>query len=208
MPDGDGNQAAVSAGQANGETTALVHGRHVQRKKKVPFLAMWLAVSALSMMFGALTILYLVRLQDKLNYPFEAPHSLWISTFFILASSLTLWLGTRAIRRGDRSRLFFLATLTLFFGVLFLFSQGVAWVELVRAEVFTAKNPFRDLFYIITAVHGAHVLFGVGWLGVVVYKSYHGSYTKDRHLGVELFDMYWHFMGIVWIVFFAILMFL
>lgn len=208
MSDGLGRQSEVSTGQGNGEAGVHGHGGTILRRKRIPFLAMWLAVSALSMMFGALTILYLVRLQDKLNYPFEAPNALWISTFFILASSLTLWLGTRAIRRGDRSRLFFLATLTLFFGVLFLFSQGVAWAELFRAEVFTAKNPFRDLFYVITAVHGAHVLFGVGWLGVVVFKSYKGSYTKDRHLGVELFDMYWHFMGIVWVVFFAILMFL
>lgn len=171
-------------------------------------LGMKLAVASLSAMFGALTILYLLQLPRKLEYPFEAPRSLWVSTVMILLSSLALWQGVRAIRVGDRGKLFARVSYTMLFGVLFLASQGFAWSELIRAQVFSPTNPVRDLFYVLTAVHGIHVLAGIAWLGFVVRKAYRGEYSRSAHLGIELFSMYWHFMGIVWIVFFAILMFL
>ncbi len=201
QPENEQNQGATNGSSARMSVPA-------GRRRTAPYLAMWLAVSALSTMFGALTILYLIRLQDKLSYPFDAPNSLWVSTVMILASSLTLRIGSKSIRRGDRAALFTFVTLTLFFGVLFLASQGFAWSELIRQQVFATTNPFRDLFYVLTGVHGAHVFVGIGWLAYVVWKSYRGRYTNAQHLGIDLFSMYWHFMAIVWIVFFMILKFL
>lgn len=190
----------------NGEIQAVDSYKSFGVRTRV--LGMKLAVGSLSAMFGALTVLYLLQLPRKLDYPFKAPNSLWVSTAMILLSSLAVWLGLRAIRAGDRRKLFVRISYTMLFGVLFLASQGFAWSGLVKAQVFAPTNPVRDLFYVLTGVHGAHVLAGIVWLGVVVRKAYRGGYSKSAHLGVELFSLYWHFMAIVWIFFFVMLVFL
>jgi heme/copper-type cytochrome/quinol oxidase subunit 3 len=50
-----------------------------------------------------------------------------------------------------------------------------------------------------------HVLGGVGWLALLLIKARRGDYSADKHLGVELFGLYWHFVDIVWIVLFTVI---
>jgi cytochrome c oxidase subunit 3 len=88
----------------------------------------------------------------------------------------------------------------------FLAGQLVAWQHLVAAGFFVATNPANAFFYLITALHGLHIVGGVAGLGCVLANSWRRPGDADRlRLGVEMCAMYWHFLLLVWIVLFSIL---
>ncbi|MCH8275638.1 MAG: heme-copper oxidase subunit III [Armatimonadetes bacterium] len=206
-----GDRIGKSAGQGNGSGRNggdFGGSRGANGSFQMAHLGMWLAVGALSMMFGALALLYLARLGEKPNFVFEAPEVLWLSTVLILASSATCHAGLRAVRRGNQGQFRNYAAVTLLLGLLFVASQAYAWVQLQQAGLADPTNPFSVLFWILTGVHAFHVLAGLGWIGYVLYGANRGVFTAKRHLAVDLSSIYWHFMDGVWVVFFALFVFL
>ena len=91
--------------------------------------------------------------------------------------------------------------------VAFLVGQLLAWRELVAAGYALASNPANSFFYLLTAVHGLHVLGGlVAWPGDA--RGWRGSETETEEvrLSVDLCAIYWHFLLFVWLVLFALLL--
>ncbi|MFH1681903.1 MAG: cytochrome c oxidase subunit 3 [Candidatus Eisenbacteria bacterium] len=65
---------------------------------------------------------------------------------------------------------------------------------------------FGFTFYMLTGLHAAHVLGGLIALAVVTARAHRGAYSAADHAGIELCARYWHFLDIVWIVLFAVLL--
>ena len=65
-------------------------------------------------------------------------------------------------------------------------------------------NLFGTTFFTLTGFHGAHVTVGVIWLLSLLFYSYRGGVTPERHLDVDLAALYWHFVDVVWIVIFTV----
>ncbi len=170
-------------------------------------LGVWLAVGSITMLFGALVMLYMVRQDERANYVFHAPASMIFSTAVLLISSFTYQKGLLAIRRNQQKHFLNLMAATLALGLLFLVSQFVGWTQLALAGLFSPKNPFCVLFYVITAVHALHLLAGLIWLGIVYTYARRGVFTAKKHLAPELLAIYWHFMDGVWVVLFFMLWF-
>jgi cytochrome c oxidase subunit 3 len=168
-------------------------------------IGMWLFVGSLSMFFAALVAAYAYRLDDKPNYYFPWPPSLWVSTGAIVLSSVTLWVAHRAVRAGlMRKGLGYLGT-TLALGWIFVLSQFVAWLLLRHAGIFAPTNPIAGQFYLLTSIHGFHLIIGIGWLIYLFYLAKHGIITAKSHLALDLGALYWHFMTVVWIAFFVMI---
>lgn len=137
-----------------------------------------------------------------------------LNTFILIVSSLTVVLALSAVQEGDqrRFRRFLLATAAL--GAIFLGIQGYEYSKLlheglnvknsIEHEGITYPATYGSTFYIQTGFHGMHVFGGVVWLGIVIFKAFRGVYTREDHLGVELFGLYWHFVDLVWILLFTI----
>lgn len=88
-----------------------------------------------------------------------------------------------------------------------LFEEIVIEGELTDAEFETLVEEtgnFGMRFYAPTAFHGAHVIIGVIWALVVLWKGYRGVYDENP-IGVELFGLYWHFVDVVWIFLFTLI---
>ncbi|MBI3725408.1 cytochrome c oxidase subunit 3, partial [bacterium] len=64
------------------------------------------------------------------------------------------------------------------------------------------------IFYCLTWIHALHVLGGLVILGVCLANAWRGRYTLDAHLGVELCELYWHFLLAVWLVLVVMLFFM
>ncbi|MFH0982206.1 MAG: cytochrome c oxidase subunit 3 [Planctomycetota bacterium] len=60
-------------------------------------------------------------------------------------------------------------------------------------------------FYLLTGLHGAHVIGGLVPLTVVTTKAFRGRYTRDYYPGVKYVAMYWHFLDVVWLVMFVVI---
>jgi cytochrome c oxidase subunit 3 len=129
-----------------------------------------------------------------------------VNTLLLVGSSVAMQNGLMAARQG---RMESVKTSLLTAGgsaVLFLLGQLWVWRQLVDLGYFAAGNPANAFFYLLTALHGAHLLGGlVAWTRLVA-RLAHGD-TRRLRMGMELCTVYWHFLLVVWLIFFALLLY-
>jgi cytochrome c oxidase subunit 3 len=88
----------------------------------------------------------------------------------------------------------------------FLAGQLLAWRQLSASGYFMASGPASAFFYLLTGVHGLHLLGGLLVWGKTVVRMAHGAELIDLRLSVELCTVYWHYLLLVWLVLFAVLL--
>jgi cytochrome c oxidase subunit 3 len=148
------------------------------------------------------------------------PSILWLNTAVLLLSSLTIeiarrhmfremdvmdeWLGLgRPVSRAAMPWL--IATLVL--GCLFVAGQVVAWHQLAAQRIFYYTSQSSHSFFLFTGMHGLHLLLGVAALTGALIGLFVSKQTETRQIMVDLAAWYWHSMGLLWIVLFALLAF-
>jgi len=171
-------------------------------------LAMWLFLASDCLLFGALISTYVLYRGASLvgPYPsevFDIPYTS-VSSFVLLASSLTMVLALAAIQRGEmgRMRVWLLATGLL--GMTFVGGQVYEFTTFYREGLTLSTNLFGTTFYVLTGFHGTHVGVGVLMLLSLVAMSFTGRITPRDTMAVELVGLYWHVVDIVWIVIFTV----
>ncbi len=158
----------------------------------------WLGIAAITMSFAALTSAIIVRQGSDPEWQhIQLPPIVYFNTLVLLSSSLTLELARRKPGQEPARRLpWLLVTLSL--GLLFVLGQFLAWRQLAARGVFLATNPSSSFFYVLTGVHGLHLLGGIAALAYVVARLA----GKSRVLSGSMFEaasIYWHFMGGLWV---------
>jgi cytochrome c oxidase subunit 3 len=123
------------------------------------FTAIQLALAGIVMFFMALTSSFLVRkgLGDDW-VSFALPRVLWANTLVLLASSGAIQFARARLRSGDTEGFRRWWAITTALGALFLAGQFAAWRQLAAQGVFLATNPSSSFFYLLTALHGLHLL--------------------------------------------------
>ena len=175
---------------------------------------MWVVVAAISMSFAAFTSSMIVRQGSSADWlHFQLPRVLYVNTLILLASSVTLELTRRRViaipatlrhSSVDASTLLSNGIYWLYvtgaLGLIFILGQFLAWRNLAGQGLYLATNPSSSFFYVFTALHGVHLLGGIGGLAYVLRKLT-GSKTDSaiyvRSFGA--FSIYWHFMDILWV---------
>jgi cytochrome c oxidase subunit III len=133
------------------------------------------------------------------------PRLLWFNTAVLLLSSVALQAAQVAGRRNDIDGVIVGLCAGGASAVTFLIGQLLAWRELGAAGYFLASNPANSFFYLITAVHGLHLMGGLTALGRTIAKVWHGAPVTELRLSVELCAIYWHFLLLVWLVLLGLL---
>jgi heme/copper-type cytochrome/quinol oxidase subunit 3 len=132
----------------------------------------------------------------------EPPELRRISLFTVvlLGSSVPVFWAEAGIRRGDQRRLRLGLLLSFLLGASFMVNLVFEYEEL---HFGVRDNAYASLYYAITGLHGLHVFVGLLMNLVVQIKAWQGKFTADRHLTVEIFGLYWHFVDVVWIFVFS-----
>ncbi len=171
----------------------------------------WVAVSAIAMSFAALTSALVVRQGSGADWQrFALPRILYLDTLILIASSYTLELArkrfaARALLRSDdgaqaralRSNGLYWLNITLTLGLFFVAGQVLAWQRLASQGLFLATSPSSSFFYLLTAMHGLHLLGGVLGLIYVGYRLRHNARNAQTSLGTAA--VYWHFVDLLWV---------
>ena len=163
------------------------------------------------MTFGGLIAAYLVIATNNVAewHPFDLPLPVWISTVLIIASSVTYHFGKSAVDRVSPliARKWFVVTTVI--GAAFISSQLLAWVELSARGLYMSANPYAGFFFLLTAVHAAHVLGGIIALGAILLRTLRPAHTDEDVLRwrslAQVVGWYWHFMGALWLLIFILL---
>ncbi len=160
-------------------------------------LGMWLGLASISMMFMGFSSAYILgRGARSLWGDLSAPPFVWINTVILLASSLTVELARRA--RGSEELKRWL-TLTCLLGSAFLAGQLWVWKMLADQGVYLSGSPHSSFFYLLTGVHGVHLLGGVAALVYLTARTWRSVTPSPKKSSLDVTALYWHFMDGLWI---------
>jgi len=158
---------------------------------------------------GSLFALFISAYSMRMNMvdwrALPVPRLLWFNTGVLILSSVALQWAHVAARRNDMDGVIIGLCAGGAFAVIFLVGQLLAWQQLRVAGYFLASNPANSFFYLITAVHGLHLMGGLVALGRTTAKVWRGVEMTRVRLSVELCAIYWHFLLLVWLVLLALL---
>lgn len=166
-------------------------------------LGVFLAV--VGCLFALFTSAYFMRMALSDWQPMPVPRLLWLNTGMLILSSIALQCASVAVRKRqiDTVRLGLAAAgLT---ALAFLVGQLLAWRDLTADGYFLASNPANSFFYLITGMHGLHIIGGLVGLGRTTAGAWNGARPERLRLSVELCAMYWHFLLFIWLAIFALL---
>jgi len=167
-------------------------------------LGVFLAVAGC--LFALLISAYAMRMEMGEWRPAPAPKLLWLNTGVLILSSGALQWAQVAARRGRMARLKAGLLIGGVFALGFLAGQLIAWRQLDSAGYYLTANPAAAFFYLITGVHGLHLLGGLVALGKTMDKAWQGVAVAKLRLSVELCATYWHFLLFVWLALFSLLL--
>jgi len=173
-------------------------------------LGIWTFLATEVLLFGGLFTAYTVF---KLKYPemFHAQHMHMnkvigaANTVVLICSSLTVALGIAAIKRGRVAMLKACLALTIFLGAVFLVVKYFEWQEHFAQGLYPSSNIYFSLYYMMTGLHGIHVLAGMAALAVMLVMAQRGRFSEEYSTPVEITGVYWHFVDLVWIYLFPML---
>jgi len=163
-------------------------------------------IAVVTSLFALFLSAYLMRMRLADWNPLAEPKLLWLNTGLLVLASIAFQLTRGAAKRGQ---LLTVKTGLVAGGVctiLFLLGQLIAWQQLNAGGYFMTSNPANAFFYVLTALHGLHLLGGMWVWGRTTTRVLTGADTQSVRLSVELCTVYWHYLLLVWIVLFALLL--
>ena len=183
----------------------IVHGDGALSLPSVKVgLGVFLAVA--TSLFALLISAYHMRMMGEDWTRLAVPRVLWLNTAVLILASVAMERTRVAARRGqiDGVRIGLIATGIFTFS--FLAGQLWAWRQMDALGYFLTANPAYSFFYLLTALHGLHLLGGMWVWGKTTAKVLRGVEVAKVRLSVELCTVYWHYLLLVWLVLFAVLL--
>jgi cytochrome c oxidase subunit 3 len=164
-------------------------------------LGLWLFIVSDSFVFGGLLVARFYLLGN--HRPHLEQFLGLIVTSVLLISSFFMNRAEVYISQGNRKGFAISTIITMILGTAFLL--GVVGVEWRLAPFGPGDGAVGAVFYMMTGMHAFHVLTGVILLSIILRNGLRGKYTAERHWGVEAAANYWHFVDLVWIIFYPAL---
>ena len=161
--------------------------------------AMWLFMVSVIMLFVAFTSAYVVKQSDGVWLDFELPVLFDYTTFVILLSSVSMHWAFIAAKKNLIKQIRLALGVTFVLGSIFLVGQYLAWGELVESGVYFVGNPAGSFLYVLTGVHGLHLISAVIFLIVVLISAFQYKIHSKSLVQLEICTTYWHFLGGLWL---------
>jgi len=195
-------------------------------------LGMWIFLATEILMFSGLFLAYFIT---RMLYPemvlssHELLDKMWggVNTVVLLSSSFTMAMAVRSAQVGDQTWLKRNLILTLAFAGMFMvvktieysgkFSHGIfpgSYFDYNAAAEYAASHGhelqglphiFFGLYFVMTGLHGVHVLVGIGVITWVLIRANKGHFGARYYAPVENVGLYWHLVDLVWIFLFPLL---
>jgi cytochrome c oxidase subunit 3 len=166
-------------------------------------LRVFLAV--VTVLFMLLILAYGSRMAFEDWRPAPQLRLLWLNTAMLILSSLAMQWAQISARRGEIEGVWNGLRAGGVFAVAFLGGQILAWRQLNMMVAFDVTNPAVGFFFLITALHGLHLLGGLVAWGRTAAKVWRGFDVAHVRMSVELCTVYWHFLLLVWLILFGLL---
>ena len=203
-----------------------------QQQYSASNLGMWIFLATEVMTFGGFFLAYIVyRSLNPLVFEYASMHqsAFWgsINTVALILSSLTMALAVHASQVGNRRQLNIFLGLTIALAFVFLGIKSIEYSQHINEHLFPGPgfhmeqvNPadpeltseqqgraqlFFLLYWMMTGLHGFHVIIGIILMGALVVNNLRKVYSEKYFTPIEMTGLYWHFVDLVWIFLFPLL---
>ncbi len=182
-------------------------------------LGMWLFLFTEILLFGGMFLLYSIyRTVHTADFHAAAKEMSLIigaiNTVILLTSSLTMALSISAIKNGAKVRSMLLQAATVVLGFAFLVNKFFEWREHIlhgyypdSPELLTmshGKILYFGLYYVMTGIHGLHVLIGAGIICFTLILTKLGKVSGNDYVKLENTGLFWHLVDTIWIYLFPL----
>lgn len=172
-------------------------------------IGLWIFMAVVTSLFGLFLSAYSMRMHQSVGWcHLTIPNILWVNSIVLLGASVAMQLAASAAGRGHRR----FAQWALIAGgaltIAFLAGQMLAWQAVGPSLYFIQGSPAIAFFYVLTAAHGLHLIGGLYVLGRASLRFAGGAELIDLRQSLALCAMYWHFLLLVWLAVFGVLLFL
>ncbi len=181
---------------SNKPVSAVVHPRR---------FILWLFIVSIVMLFSALTSAYIVRQSDGNWLEYDLPGIFWVTSAIILVSSMSLQYAYISAKKDSLHGIKIGLAITFILGIAFLIGQFFSWGYLVDHDVYFVGNPAGSFLYVLTGLHGLHLISGLIFILIVLIGAFRYKVHSKNLLNIELSLTYWHFLGLLWIYLFFFL---
>lgn len=199
------------------EVAANTHHEH--RDDIGSKMGMWLFLFTELLLFGGLFLAYAVY-----RYKYQPEFKLAalelstmmgaVNTVVLLTSSLTMALSITAIQKGNKTFSVFNLSLTIVFAFVFLINKFFEWsikfshgLYPKSEEMLNKSNGeivFYGLYYLMTGLHGLHIIIGIIILLAMLYGLLRNGINKGNFVALENSGLYWHLVDLIWIFLFPL----
>jgi heme/copper-type cytochrome/quinol oxidase subunit 3 len=162
--------------------------------------------------FGGAFVAYFYLRSAYAVWPPEGLHHLdvaipSIQTGLLIVSSIMIEWSTAGVKKGNQTAVKFGFLGAVILGLGFVVIQmGYEWPNLLTTGELTPRDGlFGASFFLLTGIHGVHVIAGVIANSVVTIKAFRNQFDEKNHGFLEAAGTYWHFVHIVWLFLFAFL---
>lgn len=146
-----------------------------------------------------------------------------VNTLVLLASSFTVALSIHYAQKDDSSKAFWSLITTLVLAGVFMVVKYFEWTAKFEHGVFPAgffdphggyyeslasipyTGQFFSIYFVMTGIHGLHVLIGMGVIGWIAWRTFRGHFNSEYYTPIEITGLYWHLVDIIWIFLFPLL---
>lgn len=167
--------------------------------------ATWLFIVSIVMVFASLTSAFIVRRSEGNWLEFDLPTLFWYNTVLLLLSSSTMHYSYLQAKKDNFKELKIGIVATAILGISFLILQFYGWIALVDSKVFLVGNPAGSFVYILSGLHGAHIIAGIIFLLIVFKMVFNGEIHSKKMLWIEICTTFWHFLDGLWLYLFFFL---
>ncbi len=162
-------------------------------------IALGIFLAVVGALFALFASAYFMRMEFVDWRPMPLPRIVWLNTGMLVLASIALECARSAVSQDDMdtTRLSFATAAVATIG--FLGGQLTAWRELTAAGYFLTGNPANSFFYLLTGLHGLHILGGLVALARAAPGAWGVRPPGNLRLRLDLCATYWHFLLLVWL---------
>ena len=134
------------------------------------------------------------------------PWLLWINTVILILTSFVFHKGKIYSDKNNFEKVKNSLLLVGFLTFAFITGQLLVWQHFISVGQYASTNPANAFFYLFTALHGLHLLGGLFFWGKAITKIFKENFNVSKtKQTIELCAIYWHFLLIVWLILFGLM---
>ena len=180
----------------------------IKAENSKTYLGFWIYILTDCVVFASLFAVY-ATLHSSTNggasaqMLFSMPLAL-TQTLILLSSSLTSGLAIISALNKNKNKILFWTLATFILGTIFLFLEIREFNHLVAIGDSWRESGFLSSYFVLVGTHGLHIIIGLIWMIVLSFIIILKGLTTKSMKGLVMFNLFWHFLDIVWIFIFIV----